>query len=70
MTKMYDPQFNPLFDLEYCKTRLDNLEANFARLVDAHNAQGALIKQIAQQNTELLEMYHFQKIMQEHHLKG
>lgn len=59
MTKMYDPNFNPLFDLEYCKTRLDNLEANFARLVEAHNAQSALVKQIAQQNTELLEMFHF-----------
>lgn len=58
MDRMFNPDFDPLLELEVTKQRLNQLEANFARLVDAHNAQGALVKQIAQQNTELLEMFH------------
>jgi len=58
MTKLFNPEFDPLLELQILKQRHDQLEANFSRLVDAHNAQGQLIKQVTQQNTELLEMFH------------
>ena len=53
---MFNPDFDPLLELEVAIQRINQLEANFTRLVDAHNAQGQLVKQIAQQNTELLQM--------------
>lgn len=61
MNNLIDPNFDPLLDLQILKQRLIDLEANFARLVDAHNNQSQLIKQIAQQNTELLELMSWQK---------
>lgn len=62
---MINPDFDPLMDLEILKQRLAQLEANFARLVDAHNNQSDLVRQIAQQNTELLEFMAMQKHMAE-----
>lgn len=63
--KMIDPDFDPLMDLEILKQRLQQLEANFARLVDAHNNQTQLVKQVAPQNTELLEFMAMQRHMVE-----
>jgi hypothetical protein len=48
-------------DLQMLKERLVQLEINFGQLVQAHNQQGALIRQITQQNTELLEQMAWQK---------
>lgn len=62
---MFNDEFDPLRDLEILKQRLAQLEANFARLVDAHNNQSDLVRQIAQQNTELLEFMAMQKHMAE-----
>lgn len=61
MTKLIDPNFDPLLDLEILKQRIIDLEANFARLVDAHNNQSDLVRQIAQQNTELLTQMALQR---------
>jgi hypothetical protein len=61
MNPLIDPTFDPLMDLQILKQRLVELEANFAQLVGAHNQQSALIRQIAQQNTELLEQMAFQR---------
>ena len=61
MSRIYDDNFDPLLDLQMLKERLVQLEVNFGQLVQAHNQQGALIRQIAQQNTELLEQMAWQK---------
>jgi hypothetical protein len=61
MNPLIDPSFDPLMDLQMLKERIMQLEENFARLVQAHNQQGALIRQIAQQNTELLEQMALQR---------
>jgi hypothetical protein len=67
MNPLIDPAFDPLMDLQILKQRLVDLEINFSQLVQAHNQQGALIKQIAQQNTELLEQMAWQKhFLQKH----
>jgi ribosome-binding ATPase YchF (GTP1/OBG family) len=57
-----DPSFDPLEDLRtaqeevaFLKKELFQLQGNFHKLVQAHNAQANLVKQIARQNTELLE---------------
>jgi ribosome-binding ATPase YchF (GTP1/OBG family) len=63
MTRWHvDPSFDPLEDLRtaqeevaFLKTELFQLQGNFHKLVQAHNAQASLVKQIARQNTELLE---------------
>jgi len=59
--KMYNENFDPLLDLEILKQRLVDLEANFARLVAAHNSHTQLIQQITRQNTELLEQMAIQR---------
>jgi hypothetical protein len=61
MNPLIDPAFDPLMDLQILKQRLVDLEINFAQLVQAHNQQGALIRQITQQNTELLEQMTWQR---------
>lgn len=61
MDKMFDPDFDPLQELQICIQRLNQLEANFSRLVDAHNNHAQLLKQITQQNTEILELLAWQK---------
>jgi len=61
MNPLIDPSFDPLMDLQMLKERIMQLEENFARLVQAHNQQGALVRQIAQQNTELLEQMALQR---------
>jgi hypothetical protein len=61
MNPLIDPSFDPLMDLQMLKERLVQLEINFGQLVQAHNQQGALIRQITQQNTELLEQMAWQK---------
>ena len=67
MNPLIDPTFDPLMDLQILKQRLVDLEINFSQLVQAHNHQGALIKQITQQNTELLEQMAWQKhFLQKH----
>lgn len=57
-----DPSFDPLQDLReaqeqiaFLQNELFQLQGNFHRLVQAHNAQSNLVKQIALQNTQLLE---------------
>jgi len=57
-----DPSFDPLEDLRtaqeeiaFLKKELFQLQGNFHRLVQAHNAQANLVKQVAGQNTQLLE---------------
>lgn len=57
-----DPSFDPLQELQdakeeiaFLKNELFQLQGNFHRLVQAHNAQGNLVKQIAEQNTQLLQ---------------
>ena len=63
---MIDPNFDPLSDLEQLKAQsiqhehhLNELGKMFEQLVKAHNAQAQLIKQITQQNTELLQLWAF-----------
>jgi hypothetical protein len=62
MNHFVDPSFDPLQDLRtaqeeiaFLKKEVFQLQANFHKLVQAHNAQSNLVKQIAGQNTELLE---------------
>jgi uncharacterized protein YigA (DUF484 family) len=55
MTRIYDPEFDPLLELEIQRHKIAVLEANFSRLVEAFNNQSHLVRQIAEQNTQLLE---------------
>jgi hypothetical protein len=57
MTHWIDPNFDPLEELHQTKQKLALLENNFLQLVMAHNKQGELIKQIYDQNTQLLDMW-------------
>jgi hypothetical protein len=67
---MLNPDFDPLSDLQALKElslqhelHLIELGKMFEQLVKAHNAQAQLIKQITQQNTELLELWAFNTSM-------
>lgn len=62
MKHFIDPSYDPMQDLqdakeqiEFLKRELFELQGNFHRLVQAHNAQGNLVRQVAEQNTQLLE---------------
>jgi nitrous oxide reductase len=57
MSHWIDPKFDPLEELHQTKQKLAHLESNFMQLVMAHNKQAELIKQIYDQNTQLLEMW-------------
>jgi hypothetical protein len=61
MNPLIDPSFDPLMDLQILKERIMQLEINFSQLVQAHNQQSQLIRQVAQQNTELLEQMALQR---------
>ena len=57
-----DPSFDPLQDLQeakediaFLKNELFQLQGNFHRLVESHNAQGNLLRQLTDQNTQMLQ---------------
>jgi hypothetical protein len=57
MSHWIDPSFDPLEELHQAKQKIALLENNFLQLVMAHNKQSDLIKQIYDQNTQLLDMW-------------
>lgn len=61
MTKMFNNNFDPLMELEIAIQRIGQLESNMAQLIHAHNQQVALVKQIAQQNTDILTQMAMQR---------
>lgn len=61
MTKMFNHDFDPLTELEIAIQRINQLENNMAQLIKAHNGQVALVQQIAQQNTDILNQMSLQR---------
>jgi hypothetical protein len=58
---MFNNNFDPLTELEIAVKRIGQLESNMAQLIHAHNAQVALVKQIAEQNTDILTQMALQR---------
>ena len=61
MTKMFNNDFDPLTELEIAVQRINQLEQHMATLIKAHNGQVALVQQIAQQNTDILNQMSLQR---------
>ena len=66
MTKMFAPNIDPYDELITLRTQvtlqhqqIDELQKVVKELVTAHNAHGALITQLTEQNTELLSLWAF-----------
>ena len=66
MKKMFTPDIDPYDELINLRSRVDiqtqqiaELQNIVKELVTAHNAHSGLIKQITQQNTELLSLWSF-----------
>jgi hypothetical protein len=58
---MFSNDFDPLTELEIAVQRINQLENHMATLIKAHNAQVALVQQIATQNTDILHQMSLQR---------
>jgi mevalonate kinase len=57
MTKWYvDPTYDPLQDLQDCKTDITMLKGNILQVAAAYNDQSDTIKQLMEQNQKLVKM--------------
>lgn len=53
---MFDPKFDPLQELQLAQQQIRELQIAMHQLVQSHNAQAHLLKQISEQNTQLLDL--------------